>query len=138
MFAARYPRGAIVTGTGEECSNLSAVLPMTIRPGSTSAEEPTTRVLPLEVLEQVDGDLVLRIPLAFGGQALHDFGKGISTIEGDTVKIAIPDWLAERLKIRDGSEVIVDNSEGKLNINPVPTPGRTVAQLVADLKAWSE
>ena len=40
----RYPRGAIASGTGAECSSLSAVDPVTIRPSAPSADDPITSV----------------------------------------------------------------------------------------------
>jgi hypothetical protein len=67
-------------------------------------------------VEQVDGQLTLRIPLDAGGRDLIECSRGISSIEGDFLVIVIQDWLAKKLGLFAGSNVIVDNAEGKLNI----------------------
>jgi hypothetical protein len=69
---------------------------------------------------KVDGQLVLLIPLAAGGDEFITCSRGIGFIEGEFLKIVIQDWLAERLKIYEGSLVYVDNENGKFNITPIP------------------
>ena len=67
---------------------------------------------------RVDGRLVLQIPLGAGGAALVACSRGIGRVENDTLIVTIPDWLAEKLEIGEGSAVIVDNRNGKFNITP--------------------
>lgn len=69
-------------------------------------------------LEKIDGKLILRIPLASGGNKLSQCARGIAEIEGEYLKVIIPDWLAAKLGIQEGSRVIVDNQGGKFNIRP--------------------
>ena len=74
-------------------------------------------------VEKVNDQLVLRIPLEAGGSDLIECSRGISEIEGDYLKITIPEWLAGMLRIHEGSLVSVDNREGKCNIHPInPLP----------------
>jgi hypothetical protein len=74
-------------------------------------------------VERVDGKLVLRIPLQNGGRELMECSRGISEIEGEFLRITIPEWLADMLRIDEGSRVYVDNRDGKCNIQPVnPLP----------------
>ncbi len=74
-------------------------------------------------VEKLDGKLVLRIPLDAGGNELIQCSNGISEIEGDCLKITIPEWLAGVLRIEAGSLVSVDNKNGKCNIQPItPLP----------------
>ncbi|HKN66043.1 MAG TPA: hypothetical protein VJW73_07185 [Gemmatimonadaceae bacterium] len=70
-------------------------------------------------VELVDGTLMLRIPLEAGGAALQTAARGISTVDEACLNITIPDWLAAKLGIAEGSIVAVDNRNGKLNITPV-------------------
>ena len=67
-------------------------------------------------VEKIGGKLVLRIPLSAGGEELIQCSRGISEIEDDFLKIVIPDWLAAKLAISEGSLVQVDNREGKFNM----------------------
>lgn len=48
--------------------------------------------------------------------------KGISQVDGDYLRVTIPDWLADKLGIREGTVVNVDNTGGKLNILPTEYP----------------
>ena len=73
-------------------------------------------------VEQIDEQLVLRIPIEAGGKELHQCCKQISTIEGGYLKIVIPDWLAAKLGLEEGSLVRVDNGDGKLNLTAVDAP----------------
>jgi hypothetical protein len=74
-------------------------------------------------VEKIEGKLVLRIPLEAGGSELIECSRGISEVEKDYLKIAIPEWLAGMLRIDEGSLVSVDNRNGRCNINPIdPAP----------------
>lgn len=74
-------------------------------------------------VEKIGGKLVLRIPLEAGGQELFECSHGISEIEGEYLKVLIPEWLAGMLRIDEGSMVSVNNQNGKFNIHPVdPAP----------------
>jgi orotate phosphoribosyltransferase len=70
-------------------------------------------------VESIDGQLVLRIPLAAGGSQLVECSRGIGEVQGECLKVSIPEWLAEKLGISAGSQVRVDNYDGKFNIHPV-------------------
>lgn len=67
-------------------------------------------------VELVDGKLMLRIPLAVGGDNLSLFAKGIGETDGEYLNVVIQPWLAEKLRIKEGSLVIVDNRDNKFNI----------------------
>ena len=67
-------------------------------------------------VERVDGRLVLRIPLDAGGRDLIECARGISSVEADLLVVVIPDWLAEKLGLFPGSQVIVHNKDGRFNI----------------------
>ncbi len=69
-------------------------------------------------VERVDGKLVLQIPLAEGGAQLVECSRGIGRVEGEDLVVTIPDWLAAKLGIDEGSTVVVDNRGGKFNITP--------------------
>ena len=74
-------------------------------------------------VEKVDGKLVLSIPLSAGGDQFIEWSKGISELNGEYLKITIPEWLAGTLRIDAGSIVSIDNKDGKFNIRPVdPQP----------------
>ena len=70
-------------------------------------------------VENVGGKLVLRIPLAAGGSQLIESSRGIGEVDGECLKVTIPDWLAEKLGIHAGGQVSVNNFDGKFNIHPV-------------------
>lgn len=67
-------------------------------------------------VELIEGELTIRIPLSEGGQDLAPFARGIGQIEGDCLKVVIQPRLAEKLRIGEGSLVIVDNQNGKFTI----------------------
>ena len=69
-------------------------------------------------VEEIDGELVLLIPLDAGGDILAAAARGIAAIDGAFLKIIIPRWLAEKLRISAGSVVNVNNKGGKFNIYP--------------------
>jgi hypothetical protein len=70
-------------------------------------------------VEMRGGELALSIPLEAGGKELAPLAQKISKIEGDYLVIPIPDWLASKLKIQEGSFVDVDNKNGKFTITRV-------------------
>jgi len=70
-------------------------------------------------VEKIGGKLVLCIPLDAGGRELIECSRGISEIEGEFLRITIPDWLAGMLRIDEGSRVYVNNRDGKCNIQAV-------------------
>lgn len=77
-------------------------------------------------VKEEGGLLVLRIPLEAGGAELAECATGIGKIEDWHLVVVIPQWLADQLQIAAGSEVIVDNEEGKLRItrhDPDEQPG---------------
>ena len=67
-------------------------------------------------LELVDGHLMLRIPLAAGGDKLASCARGVGTVDSEYLTIIIQPWLAEKLRIGEGSLVFVDNRDGKFKI----------------------
>jgi hypothetical protein len=72
-------------------------------------------------VESIDGKLVLQIPLAAGGDRLVEASRGIGTIVEDCLQVSIPDWLAAKLGITEGTVVNVNNIGGKFNIAPQPS-----------------
>ena len=76
-------------------------------------------VLSLEgAVLKVNGQLVLMIPLLSGGYDLIECSRGISEVEGEFLKIVIPEWLAGMLRIEAGDLVCVHNTDGKFHISP--------------------
>ena len=74
-------------------------------------------------VDKVDGNLVLRIPLAAGGDQFVECSRGISEIKDGFLVIEIKEWLAGMLRIEAGGLVSVNNAGGKFNITPVnPRP----------------
>src|SRR5580658_3189623 len=71
-------------------------------------------------VEFVDGRLTLVIPLAAGGCEFIQCSNGIAEVDGENLNVRIPDWMTDKLGIREGSLVQVDNKNGKFNIRPVP------------------
>ena len=67
-------------------------------------------------VELINGNLTLRIPLSAGGNQLAPFAHGIGQIEDDFLCVIIKPWLAEKLRIGEGSLVVVDNNNGKFTI----------------------
>jgi len=67
-------------------------------------------------LELINGQLVLQIPLSAGGDKLAQFAKGIGEVDDKYLNVIIQPWLAEQLRISEGSLVFVDNKNGKFNI----------------------
>jgi len=74
-------------------------------------------------VEKIDGKLTIMIPLEAGGDQLIACSRGISEIQGDYLKVTIPEWLSGILRIEEGSLMSVNNANGKFNIVPVnPAP----------------
>ena len=69
-------------------------------------------------VESIDGRLTMRIPLASGGKHLIGCSRGIGQVVGSELHVVIPVWLAEKLGIHEGMQVMVDNRGGKFNIYP--------------------
>jgi antitoxin component of MazEF toxin-antitoxin module len=67
-------------------------------------------------VELLNGNLALRIPLDAGGDILTPLAKGIGEADDEYLNIIIPHWLAEDLRISEGSLIFIDNKNGKLNI----------------------
>jgi len=67
-------------------------------------------------VELVNDKLMVRIPLAVGGDKLAPFAKGLGKIDGEHLNVTIPRRLAKKMKIGPGSIVSVDNEKGKFNI----------------------
>jgi hypothetical protein len=67
---------------------------------------------------KVDGQLMLLVPLGSGGSELLLCSRGISEIQGDFLKIVIPEWLAGMLRIEEGDLVCVHNGDDKFHIQP--------------------
>lgn len=70
-----------------------------------------------------DGQLMLLIPLSEAGEELKECSRGISTVDGNFLKIVIPEWLAGMLRVEEGDLVNVNNLQGRFNISAVnPRP----------------
>jgi hypothetical protein len=67
---------------------------------------------------KIDGELVLIIPLSAGGRDLMECSRGISEMQGEFLKIVIPEWLAGILRIEEGDLVCVEDADGKFHITP--------------------
>lgn len=67
-------------------------------------------------IELENGELVVRIPLALGGDKLAPLATQIGRIDGADFVVIIKPWLAEKMRIGENSLVIVDNAEGKFRI----------------------
>jgi hypothetical protein len=67
-------------------------------------------------VEVVSGRLMVRIPLEAGGDRLAASASGIGEVVDGCLDIEIQPWLAEKLRISDGSLVVVDNRNGKFTI----------------------
>jgi hypothetical protein len=68
-------------------------------------------------VEKIDGKLTLLIPLEAGGDQFIECSRGIAEVEGENLRVTIPEWLAGMLRIEEGSWVSVDNANGKFNIH---------------------
>ena len=64
---------------------------------------------------KVNGQLTLWVQLDGGAADRMDCTRGISEVQGEFLKIVIPEWLAGLLDIEEGDVVSVE-ADGKLNI----------------------
>jgi hypothetical protein len=64
---------------------------------------------------KVNGELMLLIPLADASAESVERSRGISEVQGDFLKIVIPEWLAGMLDIEEGDLVRVQ-SDGDLQV----------------------
>jgi hypothetical protein len=69
-------------------------------------------------VEDVGGKLQLRMPLAAGGEHFIECTRKIARVDGPDLVVTLPEWLATKLGITAGMEVVVDNRDGKFNIYP--------------------
>jgi hypothetical protein len=67
-------------------------------------------------LASVDGNLVLLIPLLAGGNQFIDCTRGIGSVEGEYLKVTIPDWMSSKMGFKNGTLLRINNEGGKLNI----------------------
>ncbi|MGI4826775.1 MAG: hypothetical protein ACRYFU_01065 [Janthinobacterium lividum] len=67
-------------------------------------------------VERREDRLVLRIPMDAGGDKLQLVARASSFVEGDDLVVLLPEWLAQRMRLAEGSEVHLDDRWGKLNI----------------------
>jgi hypothetical protein len=67
---------------------------------------------------KIDGELVLIIPLEAGGDELAECSRGISEVQGNYLRVVIPEWLAGMLRIEEGDLVCINNADGKFHIQP--------------------
>ncbi len=65
---------------------------------------------------KVNGELMLLIPLDGGGSELMECSRGSSRVQGECLKIVIPEWLASMLRIEEGDLVSVGNAGGQFHI----------------------
>jgi hypothetical protein len=64
---------------------------------------------------KIDGQLTLMIPLSVGSD-LVACSRGISDVQGEFLKIVIPEWLAGLLRIDEGDIVRVRDDNSKFEI----------------------
>ena len=64
---------------------------------------------------KIDGRLTLMIPLGVAGD-LVAHSQGISEVQGEFLKIVIPEWLAGLLRIDEGDLIRLSNADGNLHI----------------------
>ena len=67
-------------------------------------------------VERQGDRLVLRVPLDVGGDRLRRVARTCSHLEGKCLVVRLPPWLAERMRLQEGSAVHVDDRWGRLNI----------------------
>lgn len=65
---------------------------------------------------KINGELMLLIPLDDGGSELVECSRGVSEVQGNYLKIPIPAWIANMLRIAEGDLVCVHNADGKFHI----------------------
>jgi hypothetical protein len=116
---------AIATDRCERCGQIAVDDPRYTVKRSEDSQPPRAQLsvgksttLELLVLS-LGGKLTLLIPLEAGGNELSECSRGISEIDGSNLKVTIPDWLADKLGVHEGSRVRVDNDGGKFNITAI-------------------
>jgi hypothetical protein len=69
-------------------------------------------------VENVAGKLTLRIPLNEGGNEFVDCTRPIAHVdlEHDCLNIVIPEWLAKKAGISEGSKVVNSNEGGRFHL----------------------
>ena len=67
-------------------------------------------------VEQLNGQLVLRIPLDAGGDRLRRTACPGCTVQGQDLIVPLPEWLAASIRLVEGAAVHVDDRWGRLNI----------------------
>ncbi len=60
--------------------------------------------------------LVLRVPMNAGGDRLRLVANATSFEEDGRLVVFLPEWLAKRMQLDEGSAVHVDDRWGRLNI----------------------
>jgi len=71
------------------------------------------------LVEMINGELVLMIPLDAISADLLESSRGTSEVHDAYLKIAIPCCLAGLLRFEKGDLVCVHNMDGQFNIQPV-------------------
>jgi hypothetical protein len=66
----------------------------------------------------VNGEYVLLIPLNDGGAELVECSRGIGEVQGEFLKIVLPQWLVGVLRVEAGDIIRVGSEEGKFRIRP--------------------
>ena len=61
----------------------------------------------------VDGELMLLIPLSDGGAAFVKCVREIGEVQGEYLKVVIPEWIARVLRVEEGDRVTVSTSGGE-------------------------
>ena len=67
-------------------------------------------------VERRGNRLVFRVPLEEGGERLRLVATATSYVEDGNLVVVLPEWLAGRMRLDEGSPVYVDDRWGKLNI----------------------
>ena len=67
-------------------------------------------------VERLGDRLVLRVPLEDGGDQLHAVASTSSYVENGDLVVELPEWLAKRMDLEEGTSVHVDDRWGRLNI----------------------
>lgn len=67
-------------------------------------------------VEQLNGQLILRIPLEAGGRRLRETVCTECVVEGKDLIVPLPDWLTTSIRLTEGTAVHVDDRWGRLNI----------------------
>jgi hypothetical protein len=73
-------------------------------------------------VERIGRELMLRIPLAEGGDRLVDCSRGFGRVNGDHLEFAIPRWMAEKLKLKEGTVVVIGREDTGVTIQPRDWP----------------